>query len=135
MTATVHAVDVAAWIMVGLGALAVVVFTVVIVRLLAALRVIEGLVDDLRREAVPMVADLRHTVRQAGDDLDRVEGLLDKAESIATTVDAASRLTYRALRPPLVRTMALFSGVRRAGRRVRGRGEPSRVDRAARGRG
>ena len=121
MIAQADAVDIAAWIVAGLGVLAVVVFVVVIVRLLTALRLLEGLVDDLRREAVPLVADLRQTVRQAGDDLDRVEGLLDKAETIATTVDAASRLTYRALRPPLVRTMALFSGVRRAGRRVRGR--------------
>ena len=119
------AVDVAAWVAVGLCAVALVVFIVVIVRLLRTLRVLGGLVDDLRREAVPMVVDLRQTVRQAGDDLDRVEGLLDKAETIATTVDAASRLTYRALRPPLVRSMALVAGARRAGQRLRvGRRRP-----------
>ena len=47
-------------------------------------------------------------------------------ETIATTVDAASRLTYRALRPPLVKTMAFMSGAGRATRRLRG-GAPAAV--------
>jgi hypothetical protein len=85
-----------------------------------ALRDLDALTESLRVEAVPLVSNLRATVRQAGDDLDRVEAVLGKAETIATTVDAASRLTYRALRPPLVKTMAFMSGAGRATRRLRG---------------
>lgn len=85
------------------------------------MREMRAMLDSLRVETVPLMTDLRSTVQQAGSDLERVEGLLDRAETIAVTVDAASKLTYRALRPPLIRTMSLVSGVSRAGRRLKHR--------------
>ena len=94
-------------------------FVVLIRRMVRAVRELDALAESLRVETVPLVSDLRATVRQAGDDLDRVEAVLGKAETIATTVDAASRLTYRALRPPLVKTMAFMTGAGRATRRLR----------------
>jgi hypothetical protein len=114
------AIDVAAVVAIVLCLAAAVVFAVMIRRMVQALRDLDALAESLRVEAVPLVSDLRATVRQAGADLDRVEAVLGKAETIATTVDAASRLTYRALRPPLVKTMAFMSGAGRATRRLRG---------------
>lgn len=114
------AIDVAAIVAIVLCLAGAAVFAVMVRRMVRALRGLDALAESLRVEAVPLVSDLRATVRQAGDDLDRVEAVLGKAETIATTVDAASRLTYRALRPPLVKTMALMSGAGRATRRLRG---------------
>jgi hypothetical protein len=114
------AIDVAAVVAIVLCVAAATVFAVMVRRMIGALRDLDALAESLRVEAVPLVSDLRATVRQAGDDLDRVEAVLGKAETIATTVDAASRLTYRALRPPLVKTMAFVSGAGRATRRLRG---------------
>ena len=114
------AIDVAAVVAIVLCLAAAMVFAVMVRRMVQALRDLDALAESLRVEAVPLVSDLRATVRQAGDDLDRVEAVLGKAETIATTVDAASRLTYRALRPPLVKTMAFMSGAGRATRRLRG---------------
>ncbi|MEO8694084.1 MAG: hypothetical protein ABI658_11240 [Acidimicrobiales bacterium] len=118
------AIDVAAIVAIVLCLAAAALFAVIARRMVRALRDIDALAESLRVEAVPLVSDLRATVRQAGDDLDRVEAVLGKAETIATTVDAASRLTYRALRPPLVKTMAFMSGAGRATRRLRG-GRPA----------
>jgi hypothetical protein len=115
------AIDVAAIVAIVLCLGAAIVFASIARRMVRALRELDSLAESLRVEAVPLVSDLRATVRQAGDDLDRVEAVLGKAETIATTVDAASRLTYRALRPPLVKTMAFMSGAGRATRRLRGR--------------
>jgi len=115
------AIDVAAIVAIVLCLAGAAVFAVMVQRIVRALRDLDALAESLRVEAVPLVSDLRATVRQAGDDLDRVEAVLGKAETIATTVDAASRLTYRALRPPLVKTMALMSGAGRATRRLRGK--------------
>jgi hypothetical protein len=115
------AIDVAAIVAIVLCLGAAIVFAAIARRMVRALRELDSLAESLRVEAVPLVSDLRATVRQAGDDLDRVEAVLGKAETIATTVDAASRLTYRALRPPLVKTMAFMSGAGRATRRLRGR--------------
>ena len=114
------AIDVAAVVAIVLCLAAAVVLAVMVRRMVRALRDLDALAESLRVEAVPLVSDLRATVRQAGVDLDRVEAVLGKAETIATTVDAASRLTYRALRPPLVKTMAFMSGAGRATRRLRG---------------
>lgn len=114
------AIEVAAVVAIVLCLGAAALFVVIARRMVRALRELNALTESLRVEAVPLVSDLRATVRQAGDDLDRVEAVLGKAETIATTVDAASRLTYRALRPPLVKTMAFVSGAGRATRRLRG---------------
>ena len=66
------------------------------------------------------VADLRAAVDHATTGLDRVDELLDTAESISTTVDAASRLTYRAFSPPLIGAAAVSAGIGRFVRRLRG---------------
>jgi hypothetical protein len=115
----VSAIDVAAVVAIVLCLAAALAFMWMARRMARAIRELDALTDSLRVETVPLVSDLRATVRQAGDDLDRVEAVLGKAETIATTVDAASRLTYRALRPPLVKTMAFMTGAGRAGRRLR----------------
>jgi hypothetical protein len=120
------AVDVAAIVAIVLCLGAAAAFALVVRQMIRALRELDALAESLRAEAVPLVSDLRATVRQAGDDLDRVEAVLGKAETIATTVDAASRLTYRALRPPLVKTMAFMTGAGRATRRLRRASEPAR---------
>ena len=113
------ALDVAAVVAIVLCLAGATTFAVMIRRMVRVVRDLDAVADSLRVEAVPLVSDLRATVRQAGDDLDRVEAVLGRAETIATTVDAASRLTYRALRPPLVKTMAFMSGAGRATRRLR----------------
>jgi hypothetical protein len=114
------AIDVAAVVAITLCLGAAAAFVVTVRRMLRVVRQLDVLTESLRVETVPLVSDLRATVRQAGDDLDRVEAVLGKAETIATTVDAASRLTYRALRPPLVKTMSFMTGAGRATRRLRG---------------
>ena len=114
------ALDVAAVVAIVLCLAGAATFAVMIRRMVRVVRDLDAVAESLRVEAVPLVSDLRATVRQAGDDLDRVEAVLGRAETIATTVDAASRLTYRALRPPLVKTMAFMSGAGRATRRLRG---------------
>jgi hypothetical protein len=93
-------------------------------------RALQQTVDVLRQETVPMVIDLRDTVQQANVELQRVDGILDRAESIAGTVDNASRLTFRAFSPPVIRTMSLVAGAGRARRRLRGRVDGALVDSA-----
>lgn len=83
------------------------------------LRTVRTAVEDVHRQAVPLMADLRDTVERANADLARVDGLLGRAESIGGTVDSASRLAYLAFSNPLIKLMALGSGTSRAARRLR----------------
>jgi hypothetical protein len=101
------------------------ILVVAVSSLVRTLRTLRETVDMLRSEAVPMVADLRRAVDHATAGLERVDDLLDTAEDISTTVDAASRLTYRALSPPLIGAASLAAGLGRFARRLRG-GTPDR---------
>jgi uncharacterized protein YoxC len=85
------------------------------------LRTVRGTVEELRRETVPLLTDLRATVEQANAELARVDGVLERAESIGSTVDSASRLAYLAFGNPVIKAMAIAAGTGRAARRLRRR--------------
>ena len=100
---------------------AVVVLTVAVASLVRTMRELRDVVDDLRDSALPMVDDLRTTVTKADAELHRVDRVIGRAERIAATADHASRLTYRAFAPPLIKGLSLVSGAGQAGRRLRDR--------------
>jgi hypothetical protein len=103
----------------GLGA-ALIWVTVALSRTIRSLR---SVVDDLQREAVPLVANLEGDVRKASAGLDRVGDLVGAAESVTRRVDGASRLAYATFSNPVVKVLAVGHGVSRVGRRLRGRPE------------
>mgnify|MGYP001822684776 FL=1 len=113
------AADLAA-VVVTVVCLAVIAVLVVAVQaLVRTIRELRTTVDELRGSTLPMVDDLHSTVTRAGDELERVDGFIDRAERSSTPVDVASRLTYRAMGPPLIKTMSFVAGAGRATRRVR----------------
>jgi len=118
--------DLAAVVVTVLSMVMVAVMVIAIQSLVRTLRELRLTVDELRGSTLPMVEDLRTTVAKAGDGLDRVDGIIDRAESITTTVDNASRLTYKAMAPPLIKTISLVAGAGRATKRLRW-GRTSRV--------
>ncbi len=113
------ATDLAAIVVTILSLVMVAVMVVVVQSIARTLRELRLTVDELRGSTLPMVADLRNTVAKAGDGLERVDGIIDRAESITNTVDNASRLTYKAMAPPLIKTISLVAGAGRATRRLR----------------
>ena len=96
-----------------MSALAVVLIVVAIVGLVVVAMAVQSLiltlrslretVDDLRRETLPVIAELRATVDSANGELARVDALLDTAEDVGARVEATSRLTWLVLRNPLVK--------------------------------
>lgn len=89
--------------------------------LLRSLRELRVSLDRLHAETLPLLRELRTTVRDAGAEVDRVDSLLDAAESISHTVDSATRLSYLAFRAPVVRLVAFVKGVFRFIARLFGR--------------
>lgn len=87
-----------------------------LVRTLQSVRVS---VEELRREALPLLHDLRATVGRADAELTRLDELMTTAESVGATVDSASRLAYLFFSNPVVKVMALGTGTARAARRLR----------------
>jgi hypothetical protein len=99
---------------------ALVVLVVVVVRIDRATRDLRDAANDFRRQAVPLLDELRHTVRAADYELDRVDALVAGAEAVTARVDAASDLAFRTFRNPMVKALAVGTGTRRAVQRLRG---------------
>lgn len=87
----------------------------------ATLRTVRMTVEELRREALPLMTDMRTALEQANAELGRVDTLLGTAESVGTTVDAASRLAYTVFANPVIKAVAFGAGATRAARRLRRR--------------
>lgn len=109
-----------------LCALAFAALVLVLARLLQALRALDAGVADVRTalesfgaETRPLVDDLRDSVEEARDDLDRFDAVLGSAEAISTRVEGASRVARAALSRPVIKTVAIASGTQRAARRLR----------------
>jgi uncharacterized protein YoxC len=96
---------------------------VVIARLVRTVSSLQAVVDDLNREARPLLADLHGDARKASAGLDRVGDLVEAAESVTRRVDHASRLAYVTFSSPVVKVLAVGHGVSRVGRRLRGRAD------------
>lgn len=122
------AVDLAAVVVTIVCLVVVAVLVLAVGALIQSLRQLRLTVDELRRSTLPMVDDLATTVARAGDELERVDGIIDRAERISTTVDHASRLTYRAVAPPIIKTMSIVAGASRATWRLRGRRSARAID-------
>jgi hypothetical protein len=115
------------WAAVVLTAVAVV-LAVTLAFLVAALaktlRSLQAVVDDLNREAVPLLANLEGDARKASQGLDKVGDLVGAAESVTRRVDGASKLAFVTFSNPVVKVLAVGHGVSRVGRKLRGRPGP-----------
>ena len=70
-----------------------------------------------QRPGAPLIEEL--ALAEANEELARVDRLVGSAESISATVDATSKLAYRALSAPVIKTVAITSGASRAAKRLR----------------
>jgi len=86
-----------------------------------ALSELRNAVDVLAEQTRPLIADLRISIETARDDLDRFDRVLGSAEAISSSVEGASRVAKAALSAPVIKTVAIASGTRRAARRLRKR--------------
>ncbi len=98
--------------------LAVVGLLVVVAQLRRQVTRLAALADQLKRQTVPLVADAHRVVDQAATEMERVGAVLDTTESVAATVDSASRLAYRAFANPVVKVLAVRAGAASGIRRL-----------------
>ena len=117
--AELSAADLAVVVVTGSAIVAVVVLLYVLQRALVALREVRAALDTITEQVVPLVDELARSVTDANAELDRVNRLVGSAESISATVDATSKLAYRALSAPVIKTVAITSGASRAAKRLR----------------
>lgn len=95
------------------------------------LRVLRDTVDALRDETIPLLHEVRDAARDASDEVERVDRLVTSAERLEGAVDGAGRIAYRTLASPVVKAMAIGTGVSRAAHRIR-ESEPKQPTKAER---
>ena len=117
--AELSAADLAVVVVTGCSIVAVGVLLFVLQRTLATARDLRRTVDEVHGQLLPLVDELTVSLAEANEELARIDRLLGSAESISATVDATSKLAYRALSAPVIKTVAVTSGASRAARRMR----------------
>lgn len=86
--------------------------------LITTLRSLRTTVEDLRVETLSAVAELRATVALANGEIERVDSLLDTAETVGARVEATSRLAWLVMRNPLVKLASVSVATDRTARRL-----------------
>ncbi len=104
----------------------------VLLHLLSTVRRLTAALGDLTEQAIPLMDELAESLAEANAELARVDRLVGSAESISATVDATSKLAYRALSAPVIKTVAVTSGASKAARRLRGPVDEPRRGRSGR---
>ena len=117
--AELSASDLALVLVTGCSMVAVVAILFALQRVLSTLRRVHTTLDSITAEALPLVDQLSASVADANEELARVQRLVGSAASISATVDATSKLAYRALSAPVIKTVAMTSGASRAAKRLR----------------
>lgn len=117
--AEMSAADLAITVVTGCAIVATVAVLFALQRVLVTLRRVSRTLDDVADQAIPLIEELGVAVGDANDQLERVDHLVGSAESISATVDATSKLAYRALSAPVIKTVAAGSGAARAAKRIR----------------
>jgi len=90
--------------------------------LLNTFRMLEStkmLIDGIRQETVPLLAEVRDSVNKTNRELDRVDGMLVSAGSIVARVEKVSGLVEKAAASPLVKIISFGAGVSKAASRLR----------------
>lgn len=116
---TLSGADLAVIVVTIVSVVAVVAVLFALQRLIVTLRAAARTLEEINAQALPLLDELADSLIAANEELARVDRLVGSAESISATVDATSKLAYRALSAPVIKTVAMTSGAQRAARRLR----------------
>jgi len=109
---------------VGLVVAVVLIWAVVALRaavtaLTATVASVQASAEEVRSETLPLLVQMRGIAERTEAELVRMDGLLETAASISSTVDSASHLAYLAFSNPVIKVLAFGTGTTRALARFR----------------
>jgi hypothetical protein len=88
--------------------------------LLSTFRVLEStkmLIDGVREETVPLLAEVKGSIERTNRELDRVDGLLVNAGEIVKRAEKLTGLIEGAASSPLIKIISFGAGLRKAATR------------------
>ena len=84
--------------------------------LLNTFRVLESTkmtIDAMREETIPLLREVKTSVEKSNREIDRVDVMLDNANSIVARVEKLSGLVEEAASSPLVKIISIATGLRK----------------------
>ena len=87
----------------------------------AILSEVQITINDVRRETLPLLKEVRTTVTTLNVEVDRVDGILASAETAASSVSNVAKLVSTATANPIIKALAFFTGAGVSLRALRGR--------------
>ncbi len=108
-------------VLIVVAVVGLVVVAMAVQSLIVTLRSLRETVEDMRRQTLPAIAELRATVAAANGEIARVDSLLDTAEEVGARVEATSRLAWLVMRNPLVKLASASVATDRTARRLANR--------------
>jgi len=85
-------------------------FAVVLAKVAAILSEVQLALNDVRKETMPLLKEVRTTVVTLNVEMDRVDGIMASAESAAASVANVAKLVTAATANPIIKGMALLTG-------------------------
>lgn len=71
------------------------------------------ILDDIRRESLPLLGKVQATMDHVNREMEYVDGVLEAVESLASRLDSATRSIQQLVTSPLVRILSLGFGAHR----------------------
>ena len=101
----------AAALIAALAFVALVAFlAVVLAKVAGILSEVQMTLNDVRKETMPLLKEVRTTVVTLNVEMDRVDGIMASAESAAASVSNVAKLVTAATANPIIKGMALLTG-------------------------
>lgn len=91
----------------------------VLINLFRVLQATRDLLEDLRRQATPMLQELNETVENVNKELVQVDQILSSARSTVGAVESMTRTANAIVTHPAIRILAVSAGAARTYRKLR----------------
>ncbi len=95
-------------------ALVMLALAIVVLKLARTMTITNGILNDIRKEAVPLMGKFETTMDHINDEMGYVDGILRSGEKLAERVNSMTRALQQVVTSPLVRILSLGAGVQRA---------------------
>jgi hypothetical protein len=103
----------------GIGWVVLVVFlSILLFKASIILKDTSIMIDDVRKETVPLLHEVTGTVAGVNKEMDRVDGLLESAGKIAKNAERISSVVEQAVSSPIIKIIAFGAGASRAVKRL-----------------
>ncbi|MEW6553187.1 MAG: DUF948 domain-containing protein [Actinomycetota bacterium] len=87
---------------------------IVVLKLARTMAITNGILDDIRKEALPLMGRIQTTMDHINNEMGYVDGVLKSVEKVAARANHMTQTAQSLITSPLVRVVSLGLGVQKA---------------------